>query len=281
MTEKANYIITGATSQYYKSFLQLVHSYKRFHESRNSKIIFYDLGLSEENRLHLNERLQVNHQEIEFRVFDFSKYPDFVHPHFMTYSWKPIIINEVLEQKKGNVLWMDTANIILKNLKPIWDAIEETGFYTPFSGSGSLAEWTMPQTLDYMNVSTELYTFRNRCGGLCGFSYSSMQARSVTSDWEKYALIKECIKPDKANRTNHRDDQSILTILLSKIDTLNEESILTQDEVDISSASPNPYVSVRNNADKKTLLPPGRLSTSYFWLARQIDIFINKIKKCY
>ncbi len=198
-------------------------------------------------------------------------------PHYNTYSWKPIIIHEVLYEKKSNIFWMDSANQILRNLKIIWEKIMITGTYIPYSGSGSLKEWTIQTTLDYLNVPYMYYSARNRAGNTCAFSYQNERVRKLVTEWKNLSLIKECIKPEGANRLNHRDDQSLLTILLL-IRKYSQELRLTNDEVNISSSHPTPYLSVRNRFPKLFSLNTGKLAYHYFNFLRLWDIFINKIK---
>ena len=272
-----NFILTACDEGYYASFQNFLYSYERAGEYNNSEVIFYDLGLTEEQVDHFNEVLLDEYPNLEYRKFDFSKYPEFVKPQHRTFSWKPIIINEVLFEKEGNVFWMDSANLILKNLKPIWKIIEKTGSWIPVSGSGTLEEWTMQETLDYMEVPEMHYSARNRAGNTCAFSYKNEVIRKLVFKWKKLALIKECIRPEGATRENHRDDQSVLTILL--LDKLDKKKIkLTSDEVDISSSKPTPYISVRNKLDGTLLPGPGELAYRYFSVMRGLDIFANKIK---
>lgn len=272
-----NFIVTACDQGYYASFQNLLYSYERAGEYNNSEVIFYDLGLTEEQVEHFKEVLLDEYPNMEYRKFDFTKYPEFVKPQHRTFSWKPIIINEVLFEKEGNVFWMDSANLILKNLKPIWKLIEKTGSWIPVSGSGTLEEWTMQETLDYMEVPEKFYSARNRAGNTCAFSYSNEVIRKLVFKWKKLALIKECIRPEGATRENHRDDQSVLTILLLEKQA-KKKIKLTSDEVDISSSKPTPYISVRNKLDGHHMPGPGELSYRYFMVMRGLDIFANKIK---
>ncbi|MEP4532911.1 MAG: DUF1647 domain-containing protein [Cyclobacteriaceae bacterium] len=278
MAASKNVIITAATSSYFRSFLQLLYSFNRTGEYHNSHIIFYDLGLADSQVTYFKETLLKKHSGIIYRKFNFENFPVFVKPQHKTYAWKPTIIHEVLEEMKGNVLWLDSANLILKPLTQVWKEISRNGAYLPISGSGSLEEWTCDSVLKALNVSAEDKLKRNRCGGLCGFSFENGAARQLVNDWAKHALIKSHIKPNGANRSNHRDDQSLLTILAYKAE--REKMLhLGSDEVNISSSKPINTISVRN------ILPesfPSELllcSALYFKIRRRIDILINRLLK--
>ncbi|WP_421773374.1 DUF1647 domain-containing protein [Gracilimonas sp.] len=275
METKTNYIISAANERYYRSFLQLYHSYIKTEEFENSSFIFFDLGLNDSQSTHLKELQSKTGHNLASHKFNFESYPEFVKLKYKTYSWKPIIIHEVLNQHKSNVLWLDSANIILKNLKPIWNVISETGSYVPFSGSGTLDEWTVQETLDYMNVPLDWYKNRNRAGNTCGFSYSNEKIKEVIKKWKELALVKECIKPNGANRSNHRDDQSLLSILLMEA-AEKENLTLTDEEVDISSWNPTSFISVRNFVSPSIPESLNALTIPYFRIVRKIDMLINR-----
>ncbi|WP_370090171.1 DUF1647 domain-containing protein [Ekhidna sp.] len=273
-----NYIVTAANNTYFKNFCQLMYSFMRNKEYENSTVIFYDLGLDQNQSEAIKAKAKAIFKYVEYRAFDFNSYPEFVKPKYNTYSWKPLIIHEVFNEKKGNIFWKDSANQILKNLKPIWDEINRTGTYIPFSGSGTLKEWTIQATMDYLRVPKEYYQARNRAGNTCGFSYSNKNVRQLVEEWKDLALIRECIRPEGANRSNHRDDQSLLTILLL-IRDYGQSLEVTHDEVDISSAHPTTYLSVRNRFPKHFKLKVGGLAYHYFNFLRFIDILSNKIQR--
>lgn len=277
MAEQHNYIVTACDAGYFKSFQQLLYTYKQTGEDQNSAVIFYDLGLDQHQVDFFHKDLLPAYPRLSYRRFDYSKYPDFVHPSFNTYSWKPIIIHEVFNETKGNVFWLDSANLILKNLAPIWKEIETAGTYVPISGSGTLAEWTLQATFDYLTVPEAFYKARNRAGNTCAFAYNHPEVRALVDRWNDLAYIRECIRPAGASRANHRDDQSLLTILLLEQEAKGTLQ-LSEDEVDISSGHPTSFISVRNKLALNSQLPVGGMALMYFKAFRLLDIFVNKIK---
>ncbi|WP_318840676.1 DUF1647 domain-containing protein [Reichenbachiella ulvae] len=272
-----NYIVSAANSRYYKNFCQLMHSFNKLKEYQNSRVILYDLGLSESEAEIIQNKEIALFEYVEYRKFKFEEYPEFVRPQFNTYSWKPIIIHTVAKEIKASFLWMDSANCILKNLNPIWSEIESTYSYAPISGSGTLKDWTVQETLDYLNVPKKFYNQPNRAGNTFGFFSGSEAIMRLLDRWESFALIKECIRPEGANRSNHRDDQSLLTILLLESQS-SKELNLTRDRVNISASLPTPYISVRNIFPKWINLKVGEVAHYYFFWLRFLDMLINKLK---
>jgi hypothetical protein len=275
-----NIIVTAANSQYFNSLRQLIYSFYSTYEYKQSQMVCYDIGLGSQELDSLEQFIKKIGVPVEIRRFDFDAYPDIVRLEHKTYSWKPIIINEVLNEKKCNLLWMDSANIILKNLHKIWKEIEITGQYLPISGSGTLERWTHSETLERLKVPNSWKKNRNRCGGLCGFSFYNEPVKKLVADWVDFALDWNCIKPDGADRSNHRDDQSILSIISY---SLEEKGLikLTVDEVDISSARPTGFVSVRNMLKSHIPLWLMPWSIMYFKLRRLFDIRLNKLKSLF
>lgn len=271
-----NTILTAADEYFFRTFCQFAHTFNAQKEFENSEMICYDLGFNDNQKSHL-EKLVKKIPRLSVRVFDFSKYPEFVQLKYRTYSFKPIIVKEVFEERQGNLLWLDSATILHRPLGYVWDQINRHGLYAPIGGSGTLKEWTLQPTLDYMNVPESHYLVRNICGCMCGFGYHNADVRELVSEWERYSLIHECIKPEGASRYNHKDDQSVLTILLNKFK--DERSIyLTKDEVNISSQHPVKFLSVRNKLKPGFPYSLNWLSIFYFNVRKAIDIMVNKIR---
>lgn len=278
MIDSNNTIISAANAPYFRSFLQFFRSYLKHEYPSGTRLIFYDIGLNEAQAEYLQELSKQFAKHVKCRVFDFQNYPEFVELKHKTYSWKPIIIHDVYSEADGNILWLDSANIIRKPLKQIWETISQSGTYVPYSGSGSLREWTVNETLEYMNVPESWNEIRNRAGNTCGFSTRFTFNTFLLNEWRKLALVKECIKPNGANRSNHRDDQSLLTILLKRLEVENGIS-LTNDEVDISSKSPISSISVRNFVPNYIPASLHPFMIFYFDIVRAINISLNRIKR--
>tara|TARA_B100000965_G_scaffold393393_1_gene404205 strand:- start:2269 stop:3492 length:1224 start_codon:yes stop_codon:yes gene_type:complete len=204
-------IVSASDNQFYESLCQLLESINNFES--DSKIIIYDIGLTKDQFDNLNKS-----KALELRKFNFKDYPEFIGERdefgkLGAYAWKPTIINEVLKEKNdGIVLWLDAGNILTGPLNRLKKVILYNNFYSPLS-SGSLSDWCHPKTLDYFNVKGDLYSKPNLTGGLVGLNSSNYEVRQLIQKWYKYSNIKECISPEGSDRNNHRQDQSLLSIL--------------------------------------------------------------------
>tara|TARA_B100000902_G_scaffold93176_1_gene96372 strand:- start:233 stop:1531 length:1299 start_codon:yes stop_codon:yes gene_type:complete len=212
-------IVTAADKYFYQSLLQLLQSIS-YYEPR-IKVIFYDLGLDKNQRSNLKDKFEL----LEYRIFDFSKYPSFFnkrdeHKKLGAYAWKSSIINETLQSEKLNLLWLDAGNILTGNLNSVRTVLTSKGFYSPIS-NGTVSDWTHKGTIKYLSVQNKLLMKRNLTGGIVGFNFNNKKSRLLAEKWKNYCSIQDCIAPKKSNRENHRQDQSVLTILFYQDGSFN------------------------------------------------------------
>ena len=210
-------LVGGANFKYYPHSLESVSNIINIinnenHKNLNILIVFYDLGLKDEQLLDLKNKFD----KVIFKKFNFDIYPEHVslekyHDINCTYAWKPIIFHEVCEEYKNCVYWFDTGSFY-GDFRDIISILKEYHIYSPVS-SGTIEKWTHPITLKYMDVDNTYLNYQPRAGGIIGINYNIEWCKSLVTEWKNLALIKECICPESSDRTNHRQDQAVLTIL--------------------------------------------------------------------
>ncbi len=208
-------IVTGADYTHYKSLLNLINSINKY--EKDSELVVYDLGLNNEQRKQLlNKKLK-----IKLEKFNFSKYPDFYSERSDTdgklgsYAWKSAIVNERLKETTGSVLWLDAGDKIIKKLTFIKIVLTALGVYIPYS-PGIISQWTHEKTLEKMNIDKKILNKRNLASGMVGFNSNKDIALKIATDWYEKSKHKELIAPEGSNRSNHRQDQSLLTLISYK-----------------------------------------------------------------
>ena len=107
---------------------------------------------------------------------------------------------------------MDTGNLVKGKLIFLRIVLSAFGFVSPFS-VGSIKEWTHPSVLDVLSVKSNIAKKRNLTGGLVGFDYSNENSMKLLKDWFTFSKDEQYISPPNSNRSNHRQDQSLLSIL--------------------------------------------------------------------
>ena len=55
---------------------------------------------------------------------------------------------------------------------------------------------------------------RNFMAGIVGVNNENVAIKNLIKDWKMYSQIEDCISPPGSNRLNHRQDQSILSMLM-------------------------------------------------------------------
>lgn len=204
--------VTAAEKNYFNELTFLLTSFKT---NCDNRIIVYNLGLQSEQLTNLFE----NFPDIEVRKFEFDNYPKFIKTYtdnkLGNYAWKPIIVDDLLNEVKSKIIWLDAGNIINNKIIFLKIAITARKLIVPTS-SNKIKDWTHPRTLEYISLNDRYLNNNNYASGLIGFDYDSKKARLVSREWKKFSLIQECISPTGSSRRNHRQDQAVLTLLLYK-----------------------------------------------------------------
>eukprot|EP00039_Didymoeca_costata_P020323 m.340842 g.340842 ORF g.340842 m.340842 type:complete len:375 (+) comp19590_c0_seq1:283-1407(+) len=211
-------IVTAASGNHLCALQQLLTSARKYNPL--VPVVVYDLGeiphFSREWLINFNPNI------IGPRSFDYSKYPK----HFQQrqkYAWKPAIINDVLSEYE-TVLWMDAGNEIMNEngLQPVEYQLREHGFVSAVSQS-TVARWTHKGMMEYygLNSSDPKYNsranFRNCNGALIGFRRNTSAYDDVFLRWWECAQKEECIAPPHSTRSNHRQDQAALSVIITAL----------------------------------------------------------------
>lgn len=188
--------------------VNFLHS-ARTHEL-SAELIVYDLGMTESEIEEIERRFSLTVQR-----FDYSSYPDFMNVKVAAgqYAWKPQILKEASSGRSGVLCWMDAGNLIERPLKGLVREANRAGYYSPYS-SGTVRDWTHPKMLAYFGLPGDwMATARNLNGACVAFDLDSALGVQLLDSWASAAQVEVCIAPQGSNRTNHRQDQALLTVL--------------------------------------------------------------------
>jgi hypothetical protein len=200
------YIITGASSNHFRSLIQLLNTL--ITSNKNLKCVVWDLGLTETECIELYVRFS-----IKLNKFNYNKYPPYFNIHINAgeYAWKPVLINETTNIFGENIyLWLDAGDIVVSELTPLIEFINTMGIYSnPTS-----------KILNHPNVFLEIEPYYkqfenhiHRNGAIIGFNTNLTWVRELIHKWALWAQNKNIIAPSGSNRNNHRQDQTLLTLL--------------------------------------------------------------------
>ena len=208
-------LATGASSDHACWLLNLLSGLKRFHP--DWPVVVYDLGIAGD--LDASLVAKAHPGDVRVRRFEYQRFPAFFNITAAAgeYAWKPAIIKELVDEF-GKVLWLDSGNGVGKrdNLTEVLAVLDTVGFYSPAS-VGTVQEWTYPETLEYLKVSTKQTESWTNCNGaIVGFGKDTPAYSAVLVPWYQCALDKDCIAPAGSDRSNHRQDQAALTVIAAR-----------------------------------------------------------------
>ena len=200
-------IVTGASSNHFPCLKNLLDSVSLFEPE--TRTVAYDLGLT------APEAAQLDAKNVVVRKFDYSRYPAYIDIRVDAgqYAWKPIIVADALREFGGMVLWLDSGNLIHAPLARVRSALLEQGLYCPVS-SGTVERWTHPTTLSGLGVASDMLARPQLNAAIVGLMAGRPGVDELAQRWKACALNRDCIAPPGSDRSNHRQDQAILTILI-------------------------------------------------------------------
>ena len=201
------WIVTGASENHAKSLLQFLHSIPNPYQSQT---YVWDLGLSETTLRQIQTKFSM-----QIRQFPFEQYPPYFNIGVAAgeYAWKPVLLWKTAQELgKGQMLWCDAGNRFTGSLESLRKVIQRQGVYSPIS-AGTIQQWTHPLCLSYLKVDEWMLGMSPRNGAIVGFDLEQGWAWNLLEEWSSLAQIQDCIAPLGSDRSNHRQDQAVLSIL--------------------------------------------------------------------
>ena len=202
------WIATGASENHARSLVQFLHSIPI---QNRTQVYMWDLGLSTATL----DNIRNTFSAIQIRRFPFEDYPAYfdIQQNAGEYAWKPVLLWRTAQEiQEGVLVWCDAGNRFIGSLETLQSTIQTQGIYSPIS-SGTIEKWTHPQCLAYLEVEREMLGMPPRNGAIVGFDLSQGSAWNVLEEWSQLAQIKHCIAPPGSDRSNHRQDQAVFSIL--------------------------------------------------------------------
>lgn len=210
-------LTTGSSDNHFH--LLLLFLYRLYVVENKICVVVWDLGFSYmNNQLFCNAKKYIIKRRsiiIILKKFNYSLYPKHFNINWNAgyYSWKPFVIGSTYIQYKRSILWIDCGCYINRKLNYEYDEIKRNIVWSIASGT-TVERYTHRGLFQLLNVNKTIYNKTMCAGGIVGIFYPSYIVNSIISLWKACALIKNCISPDGANRGNHRQDQSVLSILM-------------------------------------------------------------------
>lgn len=218
------------------------------HRVRPPRFLIYDLGLEEAQLFMLKARYMrawsaiAPYMDIEVRRFDFEQYPSHVkfseEHHAGQYAWKAAIVGEVAEETrgmlatsahidaypfKGVLVWLDSgvfAQPFKFKMHELLDRTKEEGLLSAVS-AGKGRDWNHPDMYTSLQLTDKQRRIVDDADNIDAsrlfFDLNSKEVdvyESVILPWRNCSLTQACIAPAGSSRANHRQDQSVLGVII-------------------------------------------------------------------
>jgi len=214
-------LITGASATHQASLIQLIESTKNV--ETNSTIYIFDLGLDAKYRAKLNTyKKYLDLVVIDYNFKEKPSWMNIANSNKGEWAWKPDCIKTVITLRNREetadtncYLWLDAGAKVVGSLNLIHRHLHRAGFYSPAS-SGFVEEWTHPEQIRIVCGHQRFSRNLNLDGSIIGFCSESQKSVSLLNEWFELSRVQSIIAPAGSNRLNHRQDQSLLTLLAYK-----------------------------------------------------------------
>lgn len=145
------------------------------------------------------------------------------------YAWKPLLIAQVFKESAPGraIVWLDAEHRLIRQgvVSALVSRARTLNGVLSLWTAGTLGQWTHPLMLAYMYNSSatlgrsrqqrlQLFKQQNCDASTVVFLRGYALAAQVLSAWAACALVRRCIAPPGSSRTNHRQDQAALTVIL-------------------------------------------------------------------
>lgn len=149
---------------------------------------------------------------VKICTFNYEHYPNFfdINKNCGQYAWKSACIEETMKQVEADYyVWFDTGNKLLHAPNALKWYLRWYGFYSPYSAT-TVSALTYPSTLAYYGLQNDDKRLM-LTGGAVGVNRHSRFANEVLQAWREGSGKEEVIAPKGSDKSNHRQDQSVLT----------------------------------------------------------------------
>lgn len=210
------YLVTGANSSHFYSMLQLINSVTAS-EGQRVRIHAIDLGLTASEIEHFGKV----HPGVPLTRFPFEDFP----LHFNLtcppdyrgeYAWKAFCVQPVYDTLRPGdfLLWLDAGDFVRTRMWLIRAALYFRGFYARLTPH-DIVSWTHPETLRRLGMA-HAGRYAMFGGGILGMRKDARNDE-LMREWCAGSLDKGIIAPEGSSRKNHRQDQSLISLLFYKI----------------------------------------------------------------
>lgn len=206
-------IITGANAPYFDSLMtHLLPSIEKY--EKNAYVIVWDLGLYPEQKNAVTRYLADKYGRGEVISYPEKDLPAHYSIEAGTYAFKSYCIWKTMCMcQTEQYLWLDAGCEISERLLAERNLMRLYGFYSPYS-STDIISLTHPDVMDAFASRLCHYEHKSMLtGGVVGLSVQSRFAIGLLAQWYNESKVQALLAPEGSNKSNHRQDQSLLSLI--------------------------------------------------------------------
>lgn len=218
-------IVTAADQTYFGGLINLIGSIHFWNPE--VQVMVYDLGL--ESRL--CEEIGKWRNVTFVPGFLLRDLPSHCRK-LNVYAWKAFVIQDALAQHE-TILWLDAGTDLRSSILPIQLCIQQQGY---FFVQGQDVDMTLrSHDACYDSLGLIKHEFSGKphyAGAVQGYVRNSEIHVNVLNKLVEFSAREECIAPPGSNLSNHRYDQTLLSIILYRLQTpvLEQTRFLASDK---------------------------------------------------
>ena len=206
--------VTASDASHAKSLVNLIRSLSRMTPS--AQFVVFDLGMTPREV----KNLKSTFPSVGVEKFPYQDFPDYfdVRVEAGQYAWKAQCVERVAAVSTGDLFWVDAGCVVTGKLKRIRKILGRRGIFAD-RAVGPSSRWTHPLTFAALNAGTQEIELRRDqlAATFIGFRLGREDVERLISDWARHSRDRNVIAPSGSSRINHRQDQSVLSILLYQL----------------------------------------------------------------
>jgi len=199
-------ILTAANKAYFGALLNLVGSAHFWAE--NYTLTVYDLGLGER----LCKEVQKWRNVTLVPLFLQSGIPQHC-SQIREYAWKPFVIEHALRTHQ-QVLWIDAGSDFRSPLSTIERLLQQNGYFLVQGQDQDMTQMSHSNTYEYLgHDKIDFKDKQHYSANLQAYAKDGPVFGKIVQAMQQAAGSQKCIAPTGSNISNHRFDQTVLSIL--------------------------------------------------------------------
>ncbi len=209
-------IITAAESRYFSRLQTLLWTVSVFEPQ--SKVIVWDLGLTQEQLDLLNNIPTFCLPNWEIRKFDYSRYPSYFDINVQNgrMAFRPVTLQSAANEFGGLLLWLDASMQLRGSMSKIMLRAKQQGFYAPCTAL-TIERGLFPSSRGPLNVTDDLLSKNVMDAGMLCVDTTNPDIKAIIDRWVTVTMDANCTAPTGSAKRTHSQDGVFSAVMYQAI----------------------------------------------------------------